>query len=137
MVDTPIYQYELTGRRPVTILGLVVGLGMVAAGFTYRAEWYFLAPVCFAVLLMLVQLVPNPVSGSEITEEVVRFYSGKTAESVEFSNIRAMRVTQWSDGGPDVTLILHDGAPVRFWSLCIDGGFITTLKKLGIPEVNS
>ena len=118
----------------MTLVGFAISIGMFAFGLYYGAPWYFLAPVALCTVLFIWQWIGNQVSGSEVTAQTVRLFVGQKETIVPVANIRAVRITQWSDGAPSVSLLLHEGPLVSVSTLCADGQFITVLNELGVPQ---
>ena len=118
----------------MTLAGFAISIGMLAFGFYYGAPWYFLAPVALSTALFMWQWIGNQVSGSEVTAQTVRLFVGQKETVVPVANIRAVRVTQWSDGAPSVSLLLHEEPSVSVSALHADGQFITVLNELAVPQ---
>jgi hypothetical protein len=134
MNDATLYQYRLSGRRPMTFFGLAVFFVMAATGIIYTAPWYFMAPVGMAGAMLIWAIAANPQSGSELTrDKLTYFYQGKTS-SVHMADVVHMKVSRWSDGPDTVALTLRSGEVVHVPSVCADSKLAVALKDMGVSE---
>ncbi len=136
MNNDPLYTYHLSGRRPGTLFGLIACVAMLTFGLYHNAPWYFLAPAVLATGMMVLAILFNPQTGSQLTAETLQFYNRGATDTIKTADIANMKVRNWTDGPDTVELTLKSGRAVYVPSLCADSKLAPALRKLGVSEMD-
>jgi hypothetical protein len=129
-----LYSYREQTRRPFVIFAFVLNIVMLAVAFVYGAPWYFFIPllICFAMLCWMV--IVNRVSGAELNLKNLTVYSGTWHKSFEVRNIAGLRLQQWSESAPTVSITLLDGTYQKLPGQCVGSSqsLADAIAKIGI-----
>lgn len=112
------YTYEQQGRRAIVGFAAVLGFGMAAFGAALEAPWYFVAVPGVSALMALAIFVQNRHSGMRLEGDTLTLFSDRWRHVIDVREIRAVRVTDWSDGQPSISLVLKEAPPYRLPGYC-------------------
>jgi hypothetical protein len=132
------YIYSLSGRRPMTLAGLAVAIGLVALGWENNAPWFALAPAVIAASMLLGAIVWNPVYGMRLDRQALQIDLNGRAKRIPLAAINHIKITRWTDSS-DATIHLTDGTMYqipdlarpstdRFHQVLVDHGIAVTLS---------
>lgn len=133
------FEYHLPGRRPSVWLGLAFTAGLLFIAALNDAPWWIWT-IWGAVAAALVwMLIANPVSTLHLTDQELRWREGKRIGHVPLSEIAQIKITEWSDGGPDCAVTLTSGARIDIPSTCLPTGaqLERQLSDRGLPVTRS
>jgi hypothetical protein len=102
------FVYRLSGRRPMTLVGLILCLAIVVVGLSGDAPWIVLAPVGAAAMMLLVSIVLNPVYGLRIDRHALEIDRNGKVQRFPLDDIDHVRITRWTDSD-DVMIHLAEG----------------------------
>jgi uncharacterized protein (DUF58 family) len=133
------YTYSEQSRRPATLLVLALSVAMLTVGWTHAAPWYFLAPVLLAFAMLLWMVIVNRKSGMSLTGDHMHLFAGEWHEVVPTAQIRSVKVVNWSDGAPTITLSIEGAPALSVPGYCFGSAndLVRALESRGIEIVES
>ena len=105
--------YRNQGRNPRTIGALVVALGLLALLYSVGTLGWILTILAIFALPALIDVIYNPVSTFELTDDALRWKSSTQTAEVGTNQIRSARFDTRLDVSIRVTLNLVDGSKMR------------------------
>lgn len=117
-IDQIPYKFEQQSRRPIVILAVIVGIGMVALGLANGAPWFFTAIPALSTIMALVIFVQNSHSGLRLESNTLTLFKGQWRHEIDMNTIRRMRTTLSMQGQPSVWLDFHNQPSYRLPGYC-------------------
>jgi hypothetical protein len=132
------YVYSLSGRRPMTLAGLVMSAGLTSLGWAHNVPWFALSPAVIAASMLFGVIIWNPVYGMQIDRDVLQIDLNGRAKRIPLAAINHIKITRWTDSS-DATIHLTDGTMYqipdmarpstdRFHQVLVDHGIAVTLS---------
>lgn len=130
------YQHRETTRRPIAAVAACLAGLMAAFGFANAAPWYAMLPVLAALAMALWMLVAARISGSELTADRLRLFSGRWERHIPLAAITSFSITPWSEGPDWITLHFRHEADCLIPSHCAGDAkaLAAALAAHGIPR---
>jgi hypothetical protein len=132
MHDKPIYSYNLSGRRPATIMMFAITILFIVAGLAYDAPWYFFAPVALSLFMAIWAIIANPQTGIILTKDTLHIYNRHHKRDVDVCEIRSVKIDNDMDGGTHADLLLASGEKIGISAMCMNIDLGPALESLGV-----
>jgi hypothetical protein len=131
-----LHQHRETSRRPIMAVVAVVAMAMIWFGLANSAPWYALLPVFAALAMALWMLAAGRISGSELTADRLRLFSGQWERHIPLAAITSFSITPWSEGPDWITLHIRQEADCLIPSHCAGDvkALAAALAAHGIPR---
>jgi hypothetical protein len=129
------YVYSEQGRRPIQFFVVALGLAFVAMLAAYQQPWFFYLPPALAAAMSLYAIVENRRSGMALQDSTMQLYSGSWSQVIDMRDVMGVREVRWSDGAPDIMLLLRNGGSIKIPGACFGSGskLMAALTARGLP----
>ena len=108
------WSFQRNGRSRRAVIGLILFVSLLLAlRIWIHAAYGVLIALSLFALPLVWDVLRNPVSGMDITENDLLWYSGRACGAVALKEIAHVRFDTRLDFSVRVTIVLHSGRKVR------------------------